>query len=231
MALTSGFFTCSLGTVTVSTPFSIAAFTSSTLAFSVHTNIRSTLRKPFPLPSTNKTPANSRRDINGFDVWLLHLLLRHCNSEHPILHSSFHLIHFGVLWQPESPKELAAAPLNAVPLAFFSSCSLLLSPLICRTLPSSSSTFTSSFFRPGRSALNTWASGVSFQSIRALANADVSLRRLGLVSPLLLNGKSWNGSQMSREGIEDVGPLAEEAGNERHLESSSIDCRKENGTD
>ncbi|RWR97332.1 hypothetical protein CKAN_02676000 [Cinnamomum micranthum f. kanehirae] len=114
MALMSGFLTCSLGTVTVSTPFSIAAFTSSTLAFSGNLNRLRNL----PL-----------------------LLSTRCH------------------------------------LSFFSSFSLLLSPLIYRTLPSSSSTFTSSFFRPGRSALKTWASGVSFQSIQALTKADVSLPR------------------------------------------------------
>ncbi|KAJ8639059.1 hypothetical protein MRB53_015753 [Persea americana] len=136
MALTSGIFTCSLGTVTVSTPFSIAAFTSSTLAFSGNLN---RLRKLSLLLSTR------------------------CH------------------------------------LSFFSSYSLFLSPLICRTLPYSSSTFTSSFFRPGRSALKTWASGVSFQSIWALANAEVSLPKLELVRALLLNGKPRNGSQMSSE--------------------------------
>ncbi|RWR97330.1 Proline transporter 1 [Cinnamomum micranthum f. kanehirae] len=127
MVLTSGSLTCSLGTVIVSTPFSIAAFTSSTLAFSGNLNRLRNL----PL-----------------------LLSTRCQ------------------------------------LSFFSSFSRLLSPLICRTLPSSSSTFTSSFFRPGRSALKTWASGVSFQSIRALANADVSLPKLELVRALLFNGNS-----------------------------------------
>ncbi|GJN33337.1 hypothetical protein PR202_gb21928 [Eleusine coracana subsp. coracana] len=55
-----------------------------------------------------------------------------------------------------------------------SSFSRLRSPLITSTPPSSTSTFTSSFFTPGRSALNTCASGVSFQSTRAAANAAVS---------------------------------------------------------
>ena len=51
-------------------------------------------------------------------------------------------------------------------LSFLCSSSLLRSPLICRTLcPSSNSIFTSSFFKPGRSALKMCASGVSFQSI------------------------------------------------------------------
>ncbi|KAJ6790977.1 18.1 kDa class I heat shock protein-like isoform X1 [Iris pallida] len=111
MDLTSGFLTTSLGTVTVSTPFSIAAFTWSTFAFSGRRN----LLRNFPL-----------------------LLSTRCH------------------------------------LSFFSSCSLLLSPLIWRTLPSSTSTFTSSFLIPGRSALNTWASGVSFQSKLVLAKAEVS---------------------------------------------------------
>ncbi|XBI15173.1 hypothetical protein VPH35_057639 [Triticum aestivum] len=60
-------------------------------------------------------------------------------------------------------------------LSFLSSSSFVRSPLTTSTLPSSTSTLTSSFFTPGRSALKTCASGVSFQSTRALANAAVSL--------------------------------------------------------
>ena len=74
-------------------------------------------------------------------------------------------------------------------LSFFSSWSLLLSPLIWNTLPSSTSTFTSSFFTPGRSTLKTWASGVSFQSIRVLAKAEVSPIVLGMLEREVLNGK------------------------------------------
>ena len=91
-AFTSAFFTSSFGTVTVSTPFSRLALTSSIFAFSGNLNRRRNL----PL-----------------------LLSTRCH------------------------------------LSFFSSCSVLLSPLICSTLPSSTSTFTSSFFNPGRSALKT----------------------------------------------------------------------------
>ncbi|KAJ0947545.1 hypothetical protein HanRHA438_Chr01g0016401 [Helianthus annuus] len=40
-------------------------------------------------------------------------------------------------------------------LSFLSSFSTFLSPVICKMFPSSTSTFTSSFFIPGRSALNT----------------------------------------------------------------------------
>ena len=138
MALTSGFLTSSLGTVTVKTPFSILALTWSSFAFPGNLN----LLKNFPL------------DLST----LCHL-------------------------------------------SFFSSLSLLLSPLICKTLPSSNSTLTSSFFRPGRSALKTWASGVSFQSMRVLANAVVSLANSdrGADMAVLVKGKSWKGSQMSRE--------------------------------
>ncbi|RYR65596.1 hypothetical protein Ahy_A03g011517 isoform E [Arachis hypogaea] len=48
--------------------------------------------------------------------------------------------------------------------------------------------------RPGRSALNTCASGVSFQSTRVFTNAEFSeeVRELG-------NWKSLKGSQTSRE--------------------------------
>ncbi|CAN0854580.1 hypothetical protein LINGRAHAP2_LOCUS5951, partial [Linum grandiflorum] len=101
MALTSGFLTSALGTVTVSTPFSIAALTSSILAFSGSLNLLTN----FPL-----------------------LLSTLCH------------------------------------LSFLSSFSTFLSPLICSTRSSSTSTLISSFFSPGRSALNTCASGVSFQS-------------------------------------------------------------------
>uniref|UniRef100_A0ACD5XNH9 Uncharacterized protein n=1 Tax=Avena sativa TaxID=4498 RepID=A0ACD5XNH9_AVESA len=82
----------------------------------------------------------------------------------------------------------------------FSSCSLFLSPLICSTLPSSTSTFTSSFLSPGTSATNTCASGVSFQSIRAPAKAAVSELVRGTMLPLPEpKGKPWKGSQRSRE--------------------------------
>ncbi|KAI8016714.1 hypothetical protein LOK49_LG05G01228 [Camellia lanceoleosa] len=36
--------------------------------------------------------------------------------EHPILHASLDLIHLGIPWQPESPEELLATPIHAVPL-------------------------------------------------------------------------------------------------------------------
>ncbi|BAS70261.1 Os01g0136050, partial [Oryza sativa Japonica Group] len=111
MAFTSGFLTSALGTVTVSTPFSMLAFTWSTLAFSGSLNRR-----------------------------------MNC----PLLRST------------------------RCHLSFLSSFSLLRCPLITSTLPSSTSTFTSSFLTPGRSALKTCDSGVSFQSTRALAKAAVS---------------------------------------------------------
>ena len=84
-------------------------------------------------------------------------------------------------------------------LSFFYSCSVLLSPLICSTLPSSTSTFTSSFFNPGRSALKTWASGVSFQSMRALVKAEVSRVEEGTLARGVVKGNPSKGSQMSRE--------------------------------
>ncbi|KAJ8639055.1 hypothetical protein MRB53_015749 [Persea americana] len=153
MALTSGIFTCSLGTVTVSTPFSIAAFTSSTLAFSGNLNRLRNL----PL-----------------------LLSTRCH------------------------------------LSFFSSCSLFLSPLICRTLPSSSSTFTSSFFRPGRSALKTWASGVFLPVYMGVGECRCFITQ---VEPCKSTAVEWEALEwvpnVKREGIEDVGSSAEEAGDER----------------
>ncbi|KAI5386680.1 hypothetical protein KIW84_072998 [Lathyrus oleraceus] len=82
--------------------------------------------------------------------------------------------------------------------SFLSSFSTLLSPLICRTLSSSTSTFTSSFFSPGISALKTCASGVSFQSTRVLTKAGFS-RGNEAESEEFENGKSFKGSQTSRE--------------------------------
>ena len=84
-------------------------------------------------------------------------------------------------------------------LSFFSFCSLLLSPLIWRTLSSSTSTFTSSFFILGRSVLKTWASSVSFQSIRLLAKTKVSPTVLGMLEREVLNGKRSKGSHRSRK--------------------------------
>uniref|UniRef100_A0A0A8YU32 Uncharacterized protein n=1 Tax=Arundo donax TaxID=35708 RepID=A0A0A8YU32_ARUDO len=137
MDLTSGFLASSLGTVTVSTPFSNDALICSVLAFS--------------------GSRNRRRNL-------------------PLLRST------------------------RCHLSFFSSCSLLRSPLIWRTLPSSISTFTSSFFSPGTSALKTCASGVSFQSMRAPAKAAVSEPEEVRGNRLpLLKGKPWKGSQRSRD--------------------------------
>uniref|UniRef100_A0A0A0KSC0 Uncharacterized protein n=1 Tax=Cucumis sativus TaxID=3659 RepID=A0A0A0KSC0_CUCSA len=136
MDLISGFFSSILGTITVRTPFSMLAFTSSTLAFSGSLN----LLMNFPQ---------------------LRSILCH--------------------------------------LSFFSSCSLLLSPLICKTLPSSTSTLTSSFLIPGRSALKMWACGVSFQSMRVLAKAEVSRAEEGALAKEFEKGKPSKGSQMSNE--------------------------------
>ena len=131
MALTLAVFTSSFGTITVNTPFSMQALTSSILAFSSNPN----LRRNLPLL---------------FSTW--------CH------------------------------------LSFFSSCSLLLSPLIWSILPSSTSTFTSSFLSLGRSALKMWASGVSFQSIRVLAKVEVSPTMLGMLERVVLKGKPSKGS-------------------------------------
>uniref|UniRef100_A0A8R7U7Q6 Uncharacterized protein n=1 Tax=Triticum urartu TaxID=4572 RepID=A0A8R7U7Q6_TRIUA len=93
-------------------------------------------------------------------------------------------------------------------VSVFCSCSLFRSPLICSTLPSSTSTFTSSFFSPGTSALNTCASGVSFQSMRAPAKAAVSeLVVRGKMLPLPEpKGKPSKGSQRSSEKGSNTSP-------------------------
>ncbi|PQQ10577.1 hypothetical protein Pyn_25702 [Prunus yedoensis var. nudiflora] len=68
-------------------------------------------------------------------------------------------------------------------------------------MPSSSSTFTSSFFSPVRSALNTWAAVVSLQSILVFRNTEFSQESTGDVENGEEdgNGKSLNGSQRSTE--------------------------------
>ena len=107
-----------------------------------------------------------------FNIGFLDLFQRDSDNENPIFHGSLNRIHLHVLRNPEPSHELAAAPLHAIPsilLVFFLD---VLSPLIWRTLSSSTSNFTSSFFSPGTSALNTFASGVSFQSILVFMNAE-----------------------------------------------------------
>uniref|UniRef100_A0A453DUE9 Uncharacterized protein n=1 Tax=Aegilops tauschii subsp. strangulata TaxID=200361 RepID=A0A453DUE9_AEGTS len=137
MAFTSGFLTWAFGTVTVSTPFSSPAFTSSTLASS-----------------------GSRKRLANL----------------PLLRST------------------------RCHLSFLSSFSLLRSPLTTSTLPSSTSTLTSSFFTPGRSALKTCASGVSFQSTRALANAAVSLLLPPEIAGTMERKASKGSAQRSAKG-------------------------------
>jgi len=141
-------------------------------------------------------------NLDGLDLGLLDLLLGHGDGEHAVLHGGLDLLRLGVLRQPEPAQELAAAAFHPVPPVVLLLLLLLRSPLIWSTLPSSTSTFTSSFFSPGTSALNTWALGVSFQSMRAPANAAASEseemrgKRLPLPEP---KGKPWKGSQRSRE--------------------------------
>lgn len=52
---------------------------------------------------------------------------------------------------------------------------------------------------PGRSAMKTWASGVSFQSILVLDMAVVSLAKAGSDAARVLKLNGIQGSQMSRE--------------------------------
>ncbi|KAK8568044.1 hypothetical protein V6N12_006611 [Hibiscus sabdariffa] len=56
------------------------------------------------------------RDFNGFNVKFLHFHLGNSNSKNPIFHRSFNLIHSHVLRQPESPRKLATAAFNPVPV-------------------------------------------------------------------------------------------------------------------
>nr|ACU16052.1 unknown [Glycine max] len=140
MVFTSGFLSGTLGTITVSTPFSIEAFTSSTLASSGNQNFLWN----FPRPLSTRC-------------------------------------HF----------------------SFLSSFSTLLSPLMFNTRPSSTSTFTSSFFSPGKSALNTCDSGVSFQSTRAFTKAETSLSESEGAQMLVEKG-SMMFLLLSNDGIRDM---------------------------
>jgi len=84
-------------------------------------------------------------------------------------------------------------------LSSLSSFSTFRSPLIWRTLSSSTSTLTSSFFSPGMSALKTCASGVSFQSTWVLTNAEFWRESSEEEERELGKGKSLKGSHTSRE--------------------------------
>ncbi|KAL0359238.1 UNVERIFIED_CONTAM: hypothetical protein Sangu_0773200 [Sesamum angustifolium] len=157
------------------------------------------------------------RDVNGFNLCLLHLLLGHRDRQHPILHCRLYLIQLDILWQPEAAEELAAAPLHPVPFVVLLSCSLLLSPLICRILPSSTSTLTSSFFNPGTSTLN--------MGLRRLFPVDAGVGDGGGFS--CGGGEIGDGGgerealkgipDIQRNWIEDVAPaVTKEAWNQRH---------------
>lgn len=116
------------------------------------------------------------RDLNGLGFRLL--LLVQFRDSHGY-HSIFSMLAFTSSILAFSGKRNLRRKLpwllsSRCHCSFFSSFSLLLCPLIWRILPSSTSTLTSSFFTPGRSALKTWVSGVSFQSILAITNAEVS---------------------------------------------------------
>jgi len=131
-------------------------------------------------------------DFNSLlGIWFLDFLLGHSDSKHPLFHTSLDLICLEILRQFEPSQELATATFNTMPLSFLSSFSTFLSPLTWSTLSSSISTFTSSFLSPGRSALNTWASGVSVQSMRVLTRAEFSRGMRGDEG----KGKSLNGSK------------------------------------
>jgi hypothetical protein len=55
------------------------------------------------------------RDLDGLDLGLLAHGLGDGDREHAVLQSGLHLVHLGVLRQPEPLLELAAAVLHAVP--------------------------------------------------------------------------------------------------------------------
>ncbi|KAL4610729.1 hypothetical protein ACB092_08G072300 [Castanea dentata] len=57
----------------------------------------------------------STRDFNSLDIRFLHLFFRNSDSENTVLHRCLNLIHLRILWQPETPQELATAALDTVP--------------------------------------------------------------------------------------------------------------------
>ena len=114
---------------------------------------------------------NLARNLNGLDIKLLHPYLRNRHRKNTILHSSLNLIHLSIFRSLNLLKNLPLLHSTLCHVSFFSSFSTFLSSLIWSTLSSSTSTFASSFLSPGRLALNTRASGVSFQSMQVLTTA------------------------------------------------------------
>ena len=55
-------------------------------------------------------------DLDRLHLRLLHLLLRHGDRQHAVFHGRLHLIHLGILRQPEPPQETATAAFDAVPV-------------------------------------------------------------------------------------------------------------------
>lgn len=70
-------------------------------------------QQPAAAPRGNQT---STGDLDGLHLRHLHLVFGHRDGEHAVLHARLHLIHLGVLRQPEPPQEPPAAPLHPVPL-------------------------------------------------------------------------------------------------------------------
>jgi hypothetical protein len=70
-------------------------------------------------PGTNSTSQSHYNrlagDLDGLHLGLLDLLLGYGDGEHAVLHGRLDLLRLGVLGEPESAHELAAAALHAVP--------------------------------------------------------------------------------------------------------------------
>ncbi|KAI9194282.1 hypothetical protein LWI28_004727 [Acer negundo] len=94
-------------------------------------------------------------------------------------------------------------------VSFLSSLSTFLSPLMRITLLSSTSTYTSSFFIPGRSAFNTCASAVSFRSTCALTK----LRGNGRKTKVLKRVPNVEREGIKKAAVVVVGFVSEEAWN------------------
>ncbi|MCD7454220.1 hypothetical protein HAX54_023975 [Datura stramonium] len=148
-----------------------------------------------------KTPKFSQRvltrDLNGLDIRLLRLFLWNGNSEHSILHGRLNLVHLSVLRKSESSHKFASS-LHAMPsiiLIFLLHVPLsadLKNPIV----------FDLHFYflllKPWEISLEHIGLGVSFQSTRVLANAEVS-PELETGNPNSLNGSNTsieNGSNM-----------------------------------
>ena len=109
-------------------------------------------------------------NLNHLSFTFLHFLLRYSNNQHTIFHISLNLINLSILRELKPSLKFATTPFNMMPLVIFLIIFIHIFTPFTTNLKhfSSISTFTSSFFNPGRSDIKTCASLVSFQSVGML---------------------------------------------------------------